>query len=234
MISIHQSQFLSWSPFYYKAIMSDTFVVLDDVQFQKNGVQNRNLIKTPQGELWLTIPLKQHNLDTPINKIFVSNVSVYEKILKTIEMSYKKCSSFDGVFRILEGCLSPKNEKLHDLNNELFLDALKFLDSHPKLFYSSQMDTVCKKDDLVIELIKKTGDNEYLSGSGALSYMNLDKFKKESIKVYVYKFNYSPYKQLWDNKVGFIGNLSIIDLLFNEHINAKKYLLENGSISRII
>jgi hypothetical protein len=78
------------------------------------------------------------------------------------------------------------------------------------------------------------GDLEYLSGSGALSYMNLEKFKKENIKVYVYEFKHKPYKQLWDRQLGFIENLSIIDLLFNEFENADSYIKSCGNISRII
>ena len=89
-----------------------------------------------------------------------------------------------------------------------------------------------KKDDLVIEIIKKIGDNEYLSGQGALSYMDLEKFKRENIKVYAYKFHQTPYTQLWESRIGFIKDLSIIDLLFNELDNARDYLMKNGSFNR--
>ena len=34
----------------------------------------------------------------------------------------------------------------------------------------------------------------------------------------------SPYLQVFNNKYGFINNLSILDLLFNEGPNAKSYL----------
>ncbi len=234
MLSIHQSQFLSWSPLYYKVLRSDHFIVLDHVQFQKNGVQNRNLIKTPQGELWITIPVKHHEMETPINEILIYNVSVYDKILKTIESNYKKSIYYTDVYKIVYDILSKKIENLHDLNNSLFLSMLNILESNTNILYSSQMNPSSKKDDLVIELIKKSGDNEYLSGSGALAYMDLEKFRKENIKVYVSKFNYLPYKQLWENKIGFIKNLSILDLVINDIDNAKKYLLNNGNLTRVI
>ena len=38
--------------------VADVFVYLDTVQFEKNSFINRNKIKTPQGVLWLTIPVK--------------------------------------------------------------------------------------------------------------------------------------------------------------------------------
>ena len=56
-ISIHQSQYLPWPAYFKKIAMSDKFVILDNVQFQKNGVQNRNKLRNKNGEFWITIPL---------------------------------------------------------------------------------------------------------------------------------------------------------------------------------
>lgn len=233
MISIHQSQFLSWIPYFYKVLKSDNFVVLDDVQFQKNGVQNRNMIKTPQGQSWITLPVK-HNLDTPINEVLVSNINVYEKLLKTLELNYKKSKYFDQVYDLLAKIILNSHNNLNELNNSLLMGILKTLEADINIDYSSNLNTIHKKDDLVIEIIKKVGDYEYLSGSGALSYMDLEKFKAENIKVYVYKFNQEPYTQLWDKQVGFVKDLSVIDLLFNELETAREYILRSGNISRVI
>ena len=87
MVSIHQSQFLSWTPLYFKILSSDFFVTLDDVQFQKNGVQNRNLIKTPQGTSWITIPVK-HDLNTKINQVAIDSNFNCKKLLKTIPFEH--------------------------------------------------------------------------------------------------------------------------------------------------
>ena len=233
MISIHQSQFLSWTPFYYKAIKSDNFIILDDVQFQKNGVQNRNLIKTPQGQTWLTLPVK-HDLNTPINKVTISDKIAYKKILKTIELNYKKSPNFDIIYDVLCSELKEEYDYLVDTNDKIFVKILSLLDKNIELNKSSNLECIQSKDDLVIEIIKKVGDLDYLSGTGALSYMNLQKFKNENIKVYTYNFKQKPYSQQWEKEQGFIENLSIIDLLLNNHENANNYLNTCGSISRII
>jgi len=62
---------------------------MDDVQFQKNGVQNRNSIKTPIGEIYLTIPVSTKS-NTLINEVEISNGNTLNKILKTIQMNYEK------------------------------------------------------------------------------------------------------------------------------------------------
>lgn len=232
MISIHQSQFLSWTPFYFKVLNSDNFVTLDNVQFQKNGVQNRNLIKTPQGKLWITIPVK-YDLSTKINEVIIDPNFKKEKLLRTIELNYKKSKYFEIVFEIVKSAFEIQNFNLHKLNEYIFINFLNFFDNdNLTLVNSSSIDIASTKENLVIDIIKNIGDLEYLSGRGALNYMDLNKFKKENIKVYVYDFQYSNYSQLWD-KIGFVKELSILDLLFNNLEEAKKYILKNGSIKRI-
>lgn len=232
MISIHQSQFLPWVPYFYKVLKSDIFVVLDNVQFQKNGVQNRNMIKTPQGAKWLTVPVR-FELGTPIDKVEVENINIYPKLLKTLEMNYKQSSFFSDVYAFINNVFSKRLGNLHALNMELFKGILDMMKVKDDIYFSSDMQAGGKKDDLLIEIIKNFNESEYLSGKGALNYMDLDKFKKAGIKVYVYEFSYQKYGQLWDKKLGFIPDLSIVDLFFNNLENSTQYILSNGSIKNI-
>lgn len=233
MISIHQSQFLPWIPYFFKVLESDNFIVMDDVQFQKNGVQNRNMIKTPQGEIWLTIPVKQMTA-AKINEVCLTKSFIYEKLLKTVELNYKKSLHFEEIFGLIQDSFDNRFESLHELNNSLLRSILSKLKTNVKLKYTSDLKTVHKKDDLVIEIIEKVGDYEYLSGSGGLGYMDLKKFKEANIKVFSYSFDHMPYPQLWDKKSDFVKNLSIIDLLFNDLENARNYIKDCGKIIRVI
>ena len=62
-VSIHQPQYLPWFPYIQKIISSDLFIFLDSVDFQKNGLQNRNKILTSNGPAWLTVPVNQKAKD---------------------------------------------------------------------------------------------------------------------------------------------------------------------------
>ena len=60
-IFISQSNYIPWRG-YFDAINSvDEFIVYDDVQYTKRDWRNRNKIKTPSGEMWLTIPIEVKN-----------------------------------------------------------------------------------------------------------------------------------------------------------------------------
>jgi len=231
MISIHQSQFLPWLPYFYKILKSDLFIIMDDVQYQKNGVQNRNTIKTPIGESYLTMPVVSKSTSL-INEVEIKNNIYIDKMLKTIKSNYVKAKYYDLIFpKIVDMIKNKIYLKLNDLNIDLILLFLELMDvEDTEIRYSSEFSFTSKKDDLVLDLILATNEREYISGSGGLDYMDLNKFDNNDIKIYLYDFSYKEYKQLW-NKKGFIENISIIDLLFNELEIAREYILENGSLS---
>lgn len=54
-VACHQPNFLPWFPFFYKMAMVDHFILLNHVQFEKNGYQNRFKYK----DKWITKPIHQ-------------------------------------------------------------------------------------------------------------------------------------------------------------------------------
>ena len=96
-ISAHQPAYLPWAGYLERINMSELFIVLDEVQFEKNSFTNRNRIKTSNGLAWLTVPvnLKGH-LSNSIRDIEISNdVSWRKKHWKTIQQNYQKSLFFD-------------------------------------------------------------------------------------------------------------------------------------------
>jgi len=233
MISIHQSQFLPWVPYFYKILRSDIFVVLDDVQYQKNGVQNRNRIKTAQGARWFTIPVS-HSFGDSINSVRVADNNVYTKLLKMLELNYKKSAFFEAVHSFIRNIFNEKRSNLHQLNKELLKEILQAVGIGTPVYFSSDLKLPGRNEDLLIEIIKNFNETEYLSGKGAFNYMDLSKFENASIHVYKYEFTYAQYHQLWEKECGFLGDLSVLDLLFNNLTDAHRYISSNGSEKRVI
>ncbi|MDH5414101.1 MAG: WbqC family protein, partial [Flavobacteriaceae bacterium] len=57
VFSCHQPNFLPWVGYFHKIYNSDIFVLLDEVQYPKNSVANRNKIKSAQGDQFITVPI---------------------------------------------------------------------------------------------------------------------------------------------------------------------------------
>ena len=190
------------------------------------------MIKTPQGAHWLTVPVKTH-LGERINQVEITDISEYSRMSKTITMNYKKSKYFNETYSLIDDVFAKQYDNLHDLNMALLNRVLKKLDLKAKIIFSSQLEITTTKDDLVLEIIKKLGETEYLSGRGALAYMDLNKFRSNGISVNVTNFEYPPYPQLWGNQVPFIPNLSVIDLMFNDLPLVGQYIDTNGTVEKI-
>src|SRR5207237_1245647 len=69
-VPIHKPHYLPWLGYFAKWAAAAVFVVLDTVQYDKNGWQNRNRIKTSEGPRWLTVPVNAR-LGTAIHAVTV-------------------------------------------------------------------------------------------------------------------------------------------------------------------
>src|SRR2546428_5369392 len=89
-VAIHQPQYLPWLGYLAKWAADDVFVFLDTVQYEKNGWQNRNRIKTAAGPQWLTVPVHAR-LGTPIDAVGVDTAQPWrERHLRAIENAYAR------------------------------------------------------------------------------------------------------------------------------------------------
>ena len=66
VVTAHQPNFLYAGSIVSKIKASDAVILLDEVQFTKNGWTNRN--KLPDGR-WLTVPVERHCAFKPINRV---------------------------------------------------------------------------------------------------------------------------------------------------------------------
>jgi hypothetical protein len=218
IVGIHQPNFLPWIGFFYKILRSDIFVFLDNVQLPiGRSFCYRNKIKTPNGELWLSIPISRAGKslkDLLINQVEIDNSQHWrEKHLKTLEMNYKKAKFFQEVFSEIERIYYSQSwQNLSDLNISLIKAIVLYLDLSKTFVKSSALGIQAKSTELLIQIVKKLGGNVYLSGLGGGKYQDEGLFKKAEIKLEYYDFHHPAYTQLWG---GFIPNLSITDLLFN-------------------
>src|SRR5207244_9328678 len=104
-VAIHQPQYFPWPPYVHKVMSVDIFVYLDTVQFSKNGLQNRNQIKTANGALWLTVPVR-HELGSSIRKTMIADPKALAKHWKTLAINYARTPGLERWRDELQALLS--------------------------------------------------------------------------------------------------------------------------------
>lgn len=212
-VAILQSNYIPWKGYFDIIAAVDEFVLYDQAQFTKNDWRNRNKIKTPQGEHWLTVPVGQ-NISRPIRDVELKSPKWQIKHWKTIEANYRRAPYFEEIAAIFEPFyLHVQHINLSTLNRMLIEAVCSYLKITTKISNSWDYQASGDKNQRLIELCKQTGAGEYVSGPAAQDYIDESLFEANGINVSWFNYSgYREYPQLWGE---FIHGVTILDLLFN-------------------
>lgn len=215
ILAAHQLHYLPWLRYFHKIAPSDTFVALDNIQFNKNGWQNRNKIKTPQGAATLTVPVHQR-FQQPLAEVQIDATQSWRrKHWKAIELHYGRAPYFKDHADFFKGVFETEWERLNDLNYEIFFYLVKALNIRTRIVKSSDLSLKGEATERLVGICKELGARKYLTGAYAVQvYLNPQLFKEEGIELLFQEFDCPLYPQLYP-QAGFIPELSVIDLLFN-------------------
>ncbi len=177
-----------------------TFEIEDN--FQKQTNRNRTYIYSPNGIQLLNIPIK-HSKEThqKTKDIRIDTDFDWQKQhFKSLEAAYRSSPFFEFFEDDLRPIFEKKYEFLLDLNFEALAIVLKCM--RMKIEYSTTTEYFHETDSNTI-----------------IDFRSLVEGKKDTSL-------FKKYIQVFDDKHGFINNLSVLDLLFNEGKYAKDYLKE--------
>ena len=175
-----------------------TFEVEDT--FQKQTNRNRMYIYSPNGIQLLNISVKHDSANTNFKDIKIDNQYNWQKNhFKSLEAAYKNSPFYEYFVDDLRPLFEKKHEFMLDLNFEIF----KLVNEALGISIPFEKTT-----EYFHEVSDKT-DFRYLVNG-----------KKDTTQI-------EPYTQVFDNKHGFINNLSILDLLVSKVL---KLVSSSGSI----
>jgi hypothetical protein len=211
VVAIHQSQYVPWFPYFKKIALSDIFVVMDTVQFQKNGLQNRNKIRNYDGDFWLTIPVTGHKDDLILEKK-ISGDHWKQKHWKSISASYSKAPHWPLYKDRLEQLYKKDYSTLHEVNRSFLEFLLESLSLDTKIVYLSQLNALGTKSELVLSVCTELKASTYLSGYGGKAYLQEHDFRDAHIEIEYRESTTPRYPQFHGD---FIDSLSILDMMLN-------------------
>ena len=197
-IVIHPTYFPNIANFVAMVQAKDVKFEMDD-NFLKQTYRNRTYIYGANGKLALNIPV----IHTQKNRQKYRDVKIFNEEKwqslhwKSLLSAYRTSPFFEYYEDELNPLFTKKSEYILDLNLKCF-------------------SVIC--DCLQLELNTSKTKIYQNTVEDAIDFRYLVDVKKEQTQ------NLDTYPQVFDNKYGFIPNLSILDLLFNEGPNALNYL----------
>ena len=184
----------------YSEILKASEVVFEmEDNFQKQSYRNRCYIYNSNGKQLLSIPVK-HEVKEARKKtkdtLVENDFSWQDQHFKSLKIAYRTSPFFDFFEDDIAPIFEKKYKYLHDINIDTFL------------FITDALQ-------LSSDFIKTT---EYEVNPIQSDSRQLAEIKKQP------KTLVDKYIQMFDDKHGFIPNLSILDLLFMEGPNTESYL----------
>ncbi|MBC9796062.1 WbqC family protein [Sinomicrobium sp. FJxs] len=197
-ILIHPTYFPS--VMHFVAMVSHPVIMEAEDNFQKQTYRNRMYVYGPGGKQLLTIPVKHTKTEghQKYKDIRIEhNFHWRKQHWKTLQTAYRTSPFFE----FYEDDLGPLYEKKHNFLMDLNLDTIQFI------FDILQINPEFGKTRAYEKEVSEFADCRFMVNAKEEPYFALE-----------------PYTQVFGDKHGFIANLSILDLLFNEGPNTLGYL----------
>ena len=227
-VAIHQPHYFPWIGYFDKIAKVDTFVILDQVQFEKGSQMVRNRVLSNNGDIkYITISADTKDfLNRKYCDIQIKNPNEWKIKQKNALLNYyRKAEYRDEVMNIFCNFLSNTYLFLSEWTCESVKFVCRLLDIQTEIIYQSKIDYVDKgkKSDLVLSICQALKSDCYFSGrGGSVNYLDFLEFKKNGIDVVLQDFSHPIYKQC--NSEKFIPGLSILDALLNCGIQKTKQM----------
>lgn len=167
--------------------------------FPKQTYRNRANIYSPDGALTLVVPVvKGSKVHTPTKEVKISNDFRWQRLhWMSLESCYRRSAYFEFYEDGFARFYQQRFDNLFEYNQELLTMILKFLKMPVTLQYTDEYH------------------REYPE---LTDYRNAIHPKKDAL------VEQKPYFQVFEERKGFIKDLSIVDLLFNQGPQSINYL----------
>lgn len=226
-----QPTYLPWLGYFDLIDSSDIFLFYDDVQFEKQSWQTRNRIKSPHGEILLSIPILNNPLCTLIKDIKIDTSKHWnKKHLKTIFYNYNKSKFFNEVYPYIDQLLNLEIQSLSEFNTNIIISICHKIGIKTDFILNSKLSyTEGEKDVRLVNICKKLGATTYLSPLGSFIYIEKQTlggaFFKNELKLYYQNYKHPTYYQIYSD---FKPYMCILDLLFNEGFDNALNIIRSG------
>ncbi len=221
-VAVLQSNYIPWKGYFDLIASVDEFIFYDDVQYTKNDWRNRNMIKTPQGVQWLSIPVGA-SISRLIREVEIADPAAGSRHWARLVANYGRARHFAEVAAWLAPLyLESPWRRLSDVNQRLVNAICEAIGIRTLRRSSSDYRLEGGRSARLVSLCRQAGASVYVSGPAARSYLDVGEFDAAGITVEWFDYqSYPEYPQLWGP---FVHQVSMVDLLFNCGAQAPRYM----------
>jgi len=212
-LAVMQPYFFPYIGYWQLIHAVDRFVIYDDVNYIKGGWINRNRILINEKPAYITVPLHQSSPNKCIYDITLQPGTFWrDKLVKMVEITYRKAPHFDEVFPVMEGLIRYEAQNLADYLTHQLLSLSAFMKIKTEFVATSRCyaNNGLSGQSRLLDINKREGATTYINPQGGQALYDAEVFRHAGIDLKFIVMRPLTYRQ---GASGFFPNLSIIDSL---------------------
>jgi hypothetical protein len=226
-VVISQPRYLPAINYLQRLRFANLFIVLDTVQRQSRGWENRNQILSDGKRRWLTVPISSSSRELIKDTQIAGTewIAEHKQVLRT---AYEPCPFFekewiDQYYEGSEAVYRNTDGKFSKLIVHLLKNACALLGFEPRIAFSSEMHGADEKamgPNKLVALCEAAKAETYVSGPNGREYGIMDAFAGSHVQVCFHDFIHPVYVQT--GQASFAPFLSFFDVLCNAGLEKTK------------
>jgi len=211
-VVISQPMYFPWVGLFEQIALADVFVFYTDVQYSKGSFTNRVQIKTQAGSSWMTVPLKDLKLGQRIDEVAVKPAHEWKsRHLAMLRDALGSAPFFTEAEELLEQ-LPEAEHSIAAVSSASIMAVCRYfsLDQKVRFVGIEDLGIGGKGSDRVLGVVKALGGTRYITGHGALNYLDHEAFEASGVAVEYMDYQCTPYPQFYGP---FTPYVSILDLV---------------------
>jgi len=192
--------------------LADIVVHYDDVQFTR-GFYNRVQVKTDQGSKWITVPIRDHHRGQNIDEVLVDDrLDWRSQHRNVISHAYRNAPFIDEVLALVDSVFEQPANTIADISRCSIMALVNYfkLGNNCQFMNSKKLGVEGRSSQRLHDLVKVLGGKIYITGHGALNYLDHTLFDRSGIAVQYMKYRCIPYPQLYGTFTPYVTALDLI------------------------
>ena len=211
-VVISQPMYFPWIGMLEQVRLADRFVFYDDVQFSKGSFVNRVQIKAAGGTKWLTVPIHR-SMGQRIQDVEIDSRKDWRRShLDMLRQAYTGSAYLKDMLRLVQEAFDTNPKSVGELSKISLLTLSDYFGLKPRESFQAIQDLGIHGagSDRVLKIVRHLGGDVYITGHGALNYLDHEAFESSGVAVRYMNYQCVPYKQLHGKFTPFVSALDLV------------------------
>lgn len=211
---VSQPMFLPWIGMFEQVRLADVFVHYDDVQLPRGrSFTTRVQAKGQGGPFWLTAPVDRAASGALICEARFKDGALWrEKHQRSLQRSYARAPHGEAMLALASQLYGVESDRVDEFDIHGLERLAEWLGLKTEFRRSSAMGVPGRSSERLLALCKATECERYVTGLGALAYLDHELFEASGVEVRYMDYQRIEYPQLHGE---FTPYVSVLDAIAN-------------------